>query len=460
MTSGASSNRRLAMAEATRSCSRRRSDSLTCSSSAARMLAALAPGSIAPSSARPFAHSLPIAMHVSESVDGSLARPGGSVCKRGRGRQWQLFPAPAQGLVDGDQAGRSLSAALRQTILVLELRALGIEHLQKIDQPTLKAQSCQLCGGMAGLSRALEMVKALAGARMGDECALGFFQRTQYNLLVACQCGLIARARACNPGANAAQVERRPGDARRNQVRIGPGFSERARLSRDVSDAAGKADLGEQIANRHADARRLCGEITLRNPDVRPAAQQTRRVTDRGDTRKGREVFRWSQHPSQGGRLATGEDAEANDCPIGGRVERADGRERGAELRLGARGIQFGAAAGIQPDGGELQSLLLVIDVAPGDRKLSLQATQFKVGAGDFRRHNDLRVAQSGLGALHLGMAGFNAASHTAKQIEFPRSIEARVVLALIAPERGGTLFLREALLRVSAARGDGRCQI
>src|SRR5258706_546571 len=345
--SGASSSRRLPIAEATRSCSRRRSDSLTCSSSAALMLAALAPGSMAPSSARPFAHSLPIAMHVSESVDGSLARPGGSVCKRGRGRQWHLFPAPAQGLVDGDQAGRSLSAALRQTILVLELRALGIEHLQKIDQPTLKAQSCQ-----------------------------------------------------------------------------------------------------------------LCGEISFRNPDVRPAAQQTRRVTDGGDRRKGREVFRWSQHPSQGGRLATGEYAEAIDGPIGGRVERADGRERGAELRLGARGIQFGAAAGIQPDGGELQSLLLVIDVAPGDRKLSLQATQFKVGAGDFRRHNDLRVAQSGLGALPLGMAGFNAASHTAKQIEFPGSIEARVVLALIAPERGGTLFLREALLRVSAVRGDCRCQI
>src|SRR5712671_8038426 len=57
-------------------------------------------------------------------------------------------------------------------------------------------------------------------------------------------------------------------------------------------------------------------------------------------------------------------------------------------------------------------------------------------------------------------MAGLDAAPHAAKQIQFPRGIEARLVLSLIAAKRGGTLLLGESLLRVRAARGDGRRQV
>src|SRR5258707_169264 len=53
-----------------------------------------------------------------------------------------------------------------------------------------------------------------------------------------------------------------------------------------------------------------------------------------------------------------------------------------------------------------------------------------------------------------------NAAPNAAKQIEFPGRVEARIELRLVAAKRRDTLFLREALLRVRAVCGDGRCQI
>ena len=63
------------------------------------------------------------------------------------------------------------------------------------------------------------------------------------------------------------------------------------------------------------------------------------------------------------------------------------------QLRLRARGVELGAAAGVEPDLREIERRLLVHDVAARDVELLLLAAQFEVGARDFGRDDHLHVA-------------------------------------------------------------------
>ena len=91
---------------------------------------------------------------------------------------------------------------------------------------------------------------------------------------------------------------------------------------------------------------------------------------------------------------------------IGG-LQGIDGRQGRAQLRSGARGIQLGAAAGVQPRVGESNVCLLVLDVATRHRQLILCAAQLEVGARDFRDDRDLGIMEARFGPLEVGVAGF-----------------------------------------------------
>ena len=98
------------------------------------------------------------------------------------------------------------------------------------------------------------------------------------------------------------------------------------------------------------------------------------------------------------------------------------------QLRLRARGVELGAAAGVEPDLREIERGLLVRDVAAGDVELQLLAAQFEVGARDFGGHDHLHVLQRGFLGAEFGTAGFEAAAHAAEEVQLPERIEAGVV--------------------------------
>ena len=79
-----------------------------------------------------------------------------------------------------------------------------------------------------------------------------------------------------------------------------------------------------------------------------------------------------------------------------GRFKGRDGAERAAQLGLRLRGVELGAAAGVQARGGEVQRLALVLDVPARDVELALLAAQLEVRTGHFRDDDDLRVVQLG----------------------------------------------------------------
>ena len=78
-----------------------------------------------------------------------------------------------------------------------------------------------------------------------------------------------------------------------------------------------------------------------------------------------------------------------------GRFERRDGAERRAQLRLRARGVELGAAAGIEPHLREIERGLLVRDVAACHVELLLLAAQLEIGARDFGGDDHLRIARA-----------------------------------------------------------------
>jgi hypothetical protein len=142
------------------------------------------------------------------------------------------------------------------------------------------------------------------------------------------------------------------------------------------------------------------------------------------------------------------------------RFERRDRAAGRGQLRLGARRIELGAAAGVEPRLGEVESRSLVRDVTARDVELLLLAAQLEVRARDFGGHGDERVAPFGFDGAELRIGGLEAAANAAEEIELPDRIEAGVVelgLARCAGLRGGS---GGALLCITAARVDRRQEI
>src|SRR5579864_5362737 len=226
-TSDASSSRRLALAEAMSSCSRRRSDSLMrVSSSVAAKSSGAGRASV---TGRPWGSSSATVAFIKGSTRSaagnpeSLPRPArdlpfrpGVSTLRGSGggtswgsagrrrapfvrlrikdlapgrahvaRQWGVLPASVQRLVHRHQAGRRLGARLRQANLGGQLGALGIEHVEEVDEAPLVACAGDAGGGGARLRRIGRILEARACPRVGHERILGLLQRLEHALLVA-----------------------------------------------------------------------------------------------------------------------------------------------------------------------------------------------------------------------------------------------------------------------------------
>src|SRR5207244_3861695 len=113
------------------------------------------------------------------------------------------FPAASEGLVHGDEGRRGLRARPREAILGRELRALGVEHFEKVDQAALVAGARDARRGEALLRCIGGVLQALARARMGDERILGLLERPQHRLLVAGEGDVGARVALGDPGLHA-----------------------------------------------------------------------------------------------------------------------------------------------------------------------------------------------------------------------------------------------------------------
>ena len=158
--------------------------------------------------------------------------------------------------------------------------------------------------------------------------------------------------------------------------------------------------------------------------------------------------------------LAAGQHAQAMDRARDRRLQRPDGRQRGGELRLRARGVELCTAAGVEPRLRELERLLLVLDVAPRDRQPRLLTAQLEVGARHFGDDRNLRVAQAGFGSLQLRALCFDVTADPTEQVELPEGVEAGVVEALGEWRADRAADRRELLLRVAAGGGDRRREV
>src|SRR4051812_41263339 len=85
------------------------------------------------------------------------------------GASTSCLPAPAEGLVDGNQAGGGLGSAAGQPILGFQQGPLGVQHLQEIAGAVFITYPGQAGGGLAGLDRGLVMHQPVARAGMRDQ---------------------------------------------------------------------------------------------------------------------------------------------------------------------------------------------------------------------------------------------------------------------------------------------------
>ena len=145
------------------------------------------------------------------------------------------LPTPAQGLVDGNQAGGGLGTAAGQLILGLEQGPLGIQHLQEVAGAVFITYARQARGRIAGRTAASSCTsRSRARAWVTSESSVSssawstvFSYRSSAPSLRALG-GADARL-------HVAVVEDAPGNAGREHVGIGAAVAERHRTSRPHS---------------------------------------------------------------------------------------------------------------------------------------------------------------------------------------------------------------------------------
>src|SRR5579862_5901084 len=243
---------------------------------------------------------------------GARATWGTAPCRRARFRTWgrrginglasrlmyimrrgRQFPASAQGLVDGDEAGGRVGARLRKTVLRFQLCALRVEHVEEVHQSPLVASTRDARGRSARFGSLRRVAETVAGAGVSDEGVLGVLEGAQHSLLVGGEGDVGPGTAALYLCFDAAQIEGRPRDPRSDHVAAGRAAAERAPRHCRVAEAAGECHLREEITDRNADECGRGGKLTFCDPDVRPAPQQPGRIADRGDLRQVGQLALW-----------------------------------------------------------------------------------------------------------------------------------------------------------------------
>ena len=115
------------------------------------------------------------------------------------------------------------------------------------------------------------------------------------------------------------------------------------------------------------------------------------------------------------------------------RFQRRHARQRGLQLRACARGVELGAAAGVEARLHQAQRFALVLGVVAGDAQAFLQATQFDVAARDLADDRDLQRVQVGRGGPGLGALRLDVAAHATEQVELPARVGLHVVALAVA---------------------------
>ena len=143
----------------------------------------------------------------------------------GRGSR---LPTPAQGLVDGNQAGGGLGTAAGQPVLGLEQGPLGVQHLQEVAGAVFITYPRQARGRIAGAHGRLVVDQPVAGPGMRDQRILGFLERLEHGLFIAQQRAFLAPLGGADARLHVAEVEDAPGNAGREHVGVGAAIAQRA----------------------------------------------------------------------------------------------------------------------------------------------------------------------------------------------------------------------------------------
>ena len=99
---------------------------------------------------------------------------------------------------------------------------------------------------------------------------------------------------------------------------------------------------------------------------------------------------------------------------------------------------------------------MLVFQVVQGDPLTQLRTAQFTIGIHQLGNHGHLQLVQIGRGGLLVGVAGFQLALDTAKQVDLPGHVQPQVIPLTVDPFFGLARYLAFAHIAAGAA-GNGR---
>jgi dipeptidyl aminopeptidase/acylaminoacyl peptidase len=283
-------------------------------------------------------------------------------------------PAARHRPVEPDQRHGGAGFALHETILGLELRALGVQHLQEVGHAAIEAQTRQASGFTPGRGRGLKMLTLPLQSGVAHQRILGLLERPQHRLLVAGEVLGRIGIRRRDARAHPAYVEERPVDSERDRACLAVALEQRVGIDRLRADETAEREARKQVGRRNTDPRRRGGEPALRGEDVRTTPQQFSGRTGRyvrGQSRKRCSHFEFRH---ERGGLAPRQHGDPVCCHSDFAFERRYERKGAFELAACLLDVQLCAAAGVKPRLHEFQRAALVIGIAARHVQLLLQS--------------------------------------------------------------------------------------
>ncbi len=131
-------------------------------------------------------------------------------------------PAAGERLVQRDRRRRAAYPPVGRRILRLQQRPLRIEHFVVVDRTGRETCLRKLRRACAVVRGARQMCGLVAGPCDAQQRVLGFLERAEHRLPVLRELAGRFRVARGDPRAYAADVEKRPVDAERDQIRVAP----------------------------------------------------------------------------------------------------------------------------------------------------------------------------------------------------------------------------------------------
>ena len=338
------------------------------------------------------------------------------------------FPAAAEGFVEGDEVDGDGAVAVGELVLGGVEGAFGVEDVEEAGDAVGVAIVGELEGLLAGIDGLGEGLAAGLLVGVGDEGVLDIGEGAEDGALVIGKGLFLEGVLDVDLGADFFALEERPVEAGADGPEFAAAVEEGAGVEGLEAGGAGEVEFGEEVGGGGADEGGLRGEFAFGLLDVGAAAEQIGRQADGDLRRRGWDGRDGGQFAGERARRKGEEETETVDGDLNGTLQGRNGGLGGGEKRGSLRDIEVAGEALVVALAGEVEGVLLGGDVLFGDGETLLGGAGLDVAAGDLAEEGDEDVAPAEFGGGELGVGGFDVAAVAAEDVDFPGSIEARLV--------------------------------